>query len=119
MTFKTRPLKQMLFKKDTELNECYRLERIFSRNYTLQKFYQNLVRNVRHCNKFAKFAILVQTCKILVRNAKLARISEEFCKICDSCNVGLYLSFQMLRRAFQMSVELITEASLKKLLYAF
>ena len=36
MTFKTRPLKQMLFKKDTELNECYRLERIFSRNYTLQ-----------------------------------------------------------------------------------
>ena len=44
----------------------------------LQKGYQNLVRNVRHCNKFAKFAILVQTCKILVRNAKLARISEEF-----------------------------------------
>ena len=57
----------------------------------LQKGYQNLVRNVRHCNKFAKFAILVQTCKILVRNAKLARISEEFCKICDSCNLGILL----------------------------
>ena len=54
----------------------------------LQKCYQNLVRNVRHCNNLAKFAILVQTCKILVRNAKLARISEEFCKICDSCNPG-------------------------------
>ena len=54
----------------------------------LQKCYQNLVRNVRHCNKFAKCAILVQTCKILARNAKLTRISEEFCKICDSCNLG-------------------------------
>ena len=54
----------------------------------MQKCYQNLVRNVRHCNKFAKFAILVQTCKIIVRNAKLTRISEEFCKICDSCNLG-------------------------------
>ena len=54
----------------------------------LQKCYQNLVRNDRHCNKFAKFAILVQTCKVLVRNAKLTRISEEFCKICDSCNLG-------------------------------
>ena len=32
--------------------------------------------------------ILVQTCKILVRNAKLSRISEEFCKVCDSCNLG-------------------------------
>ena len=53
-----------------------------------QKCYQNLVRNVRHCNKFAMFAILVQTCKILVRNAKLTRISEELCKICDSCNLG-------------------------------
>ena len=28
-----------------------------------------------------KNAILLQTCKILVRNAKLARNSEEFCKI--------------------------------------
>ena len=55
----------------------------------LQKRYQNLVRNVRQCNKFAKFAILVQTCKILVKNAKLTRISEEFCKICDSFNLGL------------------------------
>ena len=54
----------------------------------LQKCYQNLVRNVRHCNKFAKIAILVQTCKILARNANLTRISEEFCKICDSCNLG-------------------------------
>ena len=54
----------------------------------LQKCYQNLVRNVRHCNKFAKFAILVQTCTILAKNAKLTRISEEFCKICDSCNLG-------------------------------
>ena len=54
----------------------------------LQKCYQNLVRNVRHCNKFAKFAILVQTCTILVRNAKLKRISEEFWKICDFCNLG-------------------------------
>ena len=43
----------------------------------LQKCYQNIVRNVRHCNKFAKFAILVQTCKILVRNAKLAIISGQ------------------------------------------
>ena len=57
----------------------------------LQKRYQNLVRNVRQCNKFAKFAILVQTCKILVRNAKLTRISEEFCKICDSFNLVLLL----------------------------
>ena len=53
-----------------------------------QKRYQNLVRNVRHCNKLEKFAIRVQTCKILVRNAKLTRISEEFCKIRDSCNLG-------------------------------
>ena len=34
ITFKARPSKLMLFKKDTELNECYRLERIFSRTYT-------------------------------------------------------------------------------------
>ena len=66
---------------------------IFCKNFLtkkcifLQKCYQNLVRNVRHCNNFAKFAILVQTCKILVSNAKLTRISEEFCKICDSCNL--------------------------------
>ena len=53
-----------------------------------QKCYQNLVKNVRHCNNIAKFAILVQTCEILVRKAKLARISEVFCKICDTCNLG-------------------------------
>ena len=40
------------------------------------------------CTNLAKIAIFLQTCKILVRNAKLARISEEFCKICDSCNLG-------------------------------
>ena len=28
-------------------------------------------------------------CTILVRNAKLTRISEEFCKICDSYNLAL------------------------------
>ena len=55
------------------------------KNAILRKCYQNLVRNVRHCNKFAKFAILVQTCKILVRNAKLARIR----KIRDCCNLGM------------------------------
>ena len=56
----------------------------------LQKCYQNLVRNNRHCNKFGKFAILVQTCKSLVRNEKLTSISEEFCKICDSCKLGFF-----------------------------
>ena len=91
----------MLFKKDTELNECYRFEQIFgsklhiaflqeflnAKMQFLQKFCQNFV-NVRYCKKFAKFAILVQACKILVRNAKLARSLEEFCKICDFCNLG-------------------------------
>ena len=38
ITFKTRPLNQMLFKKDTELNECYRLERIFSRKLHIAIF---------------------------------------------------------------------------------
>ena len=70
----------------------------------LQKFYQNLVRNVRHCNKFAKFAILVQTCKIRARNAKLTRISEEFCKICDSCNLGYWTSIIGLSRLQRIDV---------------
>ena len=64
----------------------------------LQKCYQNLVRNVRHCNKFAKFAVLVQIYKILVRKAKLARISVEFCKICDSCNLGKAHEVKLLER---------------------
>ena len=58
----------------------------------LQKCYQNLVRNVRHSNTIANLTILEQTCKILVRNAKLTRILEEYCKICDSCNLGLLLT---------------------------
>ena len=32
---------------------------------------QILVKSVQHCNKFAIFDILVQSCLILVRNAKL------------------------------------------------
>ena len=77
----------MLFEKDTKLNECYRLERIFDQNYTPHFWEEFLRKNAilaemlsesckkcSTCNKFAKFAILVQTCKVLVRNAKLARI---------------------------------------------
>ena len=54
----------------------------------LQNFCKNFARNIVLCTNLAKIAIFLQTCKILVRNAKLARISEEFCKICDSCNLG-------------------------------
>ena len=87
---------------------------IFCKNFLpkkmhfLQKCYQNLVRNVRHCNKFAKFAILVQTCKILARNAKLTRISEEFSKICDSCNLGT--SIAKLVNAILVRQLLVTES---------
>ena len=45
-------------------------------------------------------SVLVRTCKILVRNSKLARISEEFCKICDSCNLGLSIVV-MTRKLFR------------------
>ena len=51
-------------------------------------FCNNLARNVLICTNLSKTAILLQTCKILVGNAKLARVSEEICKICDSCNLG-------------------------------
>ena len=40
-------------------------------------------------NKFAKYAIFVQTCKILVKNASLVRIQAEFCKICDFRKQGM------------------------------
>ena len=52
------------------------------------EFLQESCKKYSLCTNLAKIAILLQTCKILVRNAKLARISEEFCKICDSCNLG-------------------------------
>ena len=75
---------------------CRKASLIFGRNYLLH-FLWELCRNVIRILKemfdivtnFAKFAVLVQTCKILVRNAKLARISEDFCKIFDSCNLGI------------------------------
>ena len=69
--------------------EDYHSKNFIRKIHFLQKCYQNLERNVRPCNKFAKYAILVQTCGILLRNAKLARIAEEFRKICDSCNLGI------------------------------
>ena len=57
-------------------NNLVQKERIFGRSLTshflsdfltkkmqrLKKCHQNLVRSFRHCNKFAKIPILVQTC---------------------------------------------------------
>ena len=45
---------------------------------------------------FLQNAILLQTWKILVRNAKLAKISDQFWKIWDSCNLGLIRSYERL-----------------------
>ena len=71
-------------------------KRKFSKNFCIK--YTNFAKFLQEsCKRYsaivlgtnlAKIAILLQTCKILVRNAKLARISEKFCKICDSCNLG-------------------------------
>ena len=49
--------------------------------------YDKQSRDTRHslstCSKLVNFAILVQMCKIFVRNIWLLRIPAEFCKICE------------------------------------
>ena len=76
ITFKTRSLKQMVFKKDTELNECYRLERISSRNYTLHFFCKTFL--TQKCN----FVINFVSKNTVLLSILLAKMLSESCKKC-------------------------------------